>query len=59
MPGPNRQGYISQTLCICIFTTVGFGGVTETLLTKFGMKQTGVQATELAHDKVRGPALGV
>lgn len=51
MPGPNRQAYISQTLCICIFTTVGFGGVTETLLTRFGMKQTGPAPTELAHDR--------
>ncbi|GMH89682.1 hypothetical protein TL16_g11533, partial [Triparma laevis f. inornata] len=32
MPGPNKQSYVANTLCICIFTTVVCGGFTEKLL---------------------------
>jgi len=39
MPGPNRETYASGTLTICIITTVVCGGFTESILTKFGMKQ--------------------
>jgi hypothetical protein len=38
---PGTQSYIANTLFICIFTTVVCGGVTERMLTKFGMKQPG------------------
>lgn len=40
MPGSNRDNYASCTLMICITTTVLFGGCTEKILTRFGMKQT-------------------
>lgn len=39
MPGSNRDNYASSTLMICIITTVVFGGCTEKILTRFGMKQ--------------------
>jgi len=39
MPGPNRDVYATCTLSICIFTTVVCGGLTERILTHFGMKQ--------------------
>ena len=39
MPGPNKDSYVANTLCICIFTTVICGGFTERILTRFGMKQ--------------------
>jgi len=39
MPGPNREVYATVTLSICIFTTVVCGGLTERILTHFGMKQ--------------------
>ena len=42
MPGPNKKSYISATLSICITTTVLFGGVTERILTRYGMKQSDV-----------------
>ena len=38
MPGPNKDSYITATLSICIFTTVVCGAMTETVLTKAGMK---------------------
>lgn len=40
MPGPNREVYATATLFICIFTTVICGGLTDTVLTYFDMKQT-------------------
>ena len=40
MPGPNREVYATATLFICIFTTVVCGGLTDTVLTHFDMKQT-------------------
>jgi len=40
MPGPNKKSYVANTLAICIFTTVVCGGVTEKILTRYGMKQT-------------------
>lgn len=40
MPGPNREVYATATLFICIFTTVVCGGLTDTVLTHFEMKQT-------------------
>lgn len=39
MPGPNREVYATATLFICIFTTVVCGGLTDRMLTEFGMKQ--------------------
>ena len=39
MPGPNREVYATVTLSICIFTTVVCGGLTDRMLTHFGMKQ--------------------
>jgi sodium/hydrogen exchanger 8 len=39
MPGPNKDTYITTTLLICLFTTIVCGGMTEGVLTKFGMKQ--------------------
>jgi solute carrier family 9 (sodium/hydrogen exchanger), member 8 len=39
MPGPNREVYATATLTICIFTTVVCGGLTDQVLTRFGMKQ--------------------
>jgi solute carrier family 9 (sodium/hydrogen exchanger), member 8 len=39
MPGPNREAYATATLSICIFTTVVCGGLTDHMLTLFGMKQ--------------------
>jgi sodium/hydrogen exchanger 8 len=41
MPGPHRESYATTTLFICIFTTVVCGGLTEHVLTEFGMKQDG------------------
>lgn len=41
MPGPNKDVYATATLSICIFTTVVCGGLTEGMLTSFGMKQGG------------------
>jgi len=45
MPGENREVYATTTLFICIFTTVVCGGLTDRMLTKFGMKQ-GVNDSE-------------
>lgn len=39
MPGPNREVYATVTLSICIFTTVVCGGLTDRMLSEFGMKQ--------------------
>lgn len=39
MPGSHADIYATSTLFICIFTTVICGGVTEQILTHFGMKQ--------------------
>ena len=39
MPGPNREAYATATLSICIFTTIVCGGLTDHMLTQFGMKQ--------------------
>lgn len=38
MPGNHNDIYATATLFICIFTTVVCGGVTEKILTAFGMK---------------------
>jgi solute carrier family 9 (sodium/hydrogen exchanger), member 8 len=38
MPGKHNDIYATATLFICIFTTVVCGGVTEKILTAFGMK---------------------
>ena len=38
MPGPNREVYATATLFICIFTTVVCGGLTDRMLTRYGMK---------------------
>jgi solute carrier family 9 (sodium/hydrogen exchanger), member 8 len=40
MPGPNREEYATATLSICIVTTVVCGGLTDRVLTQFGMKQS-------------------
>jgi len=40
MPGNHREIYATTTLFICIFTTVVCGGLTDRMLTRFGMKQT-------------------
>ena len=39
MPGPNSDSYASATLFICLFSTIVCGGCTESMLTRFGMKQ--------------------
>ncbi|GMI39268.1 hypothetical protein TeGR_g9258, partial [Tetraparma gracilis] len=49
MPGPNAKSYIANTLAICIFTTVVCGGVTEKILTRYGMKQPLSADIELTH----------
>jgi solute carrier family 9 (sodium/hydrogen exchanger), member 8 len=41
MPGAHRDSYATTTLFICIFTTVVCGGLTDRVLTEFGMKQDG------------------
>jgi len=46
MPGPNQQVYATATLSICIFTTVVCGGLTDRMLTSFGMKQRPVDDGE-------------
>ena len=38
MPGRHREVYATTTLFICIFTTVVCGGLTDRMLTRFGMK---------------------
>lgn len=38
MPGENTDLYVSTTLSIVIFTTVVCGGLTEPMLSKFGMR---------------------
>jgi len=40
MPGVHREYYATTTLFICIFTTVVCGGLTDRMLTRFGMKQS-------------------
>ena len=40
MPGPNKDVYATATLSICIFTTVVCGGLTDRMLTIFGMKDS-------------------
>lgn len=40
MPGNHNDIYATTTLFICIFTTVVCGGVTEKILTAFGMKNS-------------------
>lgn len=40
MPGPNSDVYATATLTVCIFTTVVCGGFTNTILTKFDMKNS-------------------
>jgi len=49
MPGPNRETYVAVTLSLCIFTTVVCGGLTETMLSKMGMKKMeGFQTNEFS-----------
>lgn len=55
MPGNHRDIYATATLFICIFTTVVCGGVTEKILTHFGMKQGSRGA---AHDSDHGEVDG-
>ena len=50
MPGENKPSYIANTLCVCIFTTVVCGGVTERILTRYGMKREGGGEVELRHN---------
>lgn len=38
IPGEHRDVYISSTLLIVVFTTVVFGGLTEPVVTGFGMR---------------------
>jgi sodium/hydrogen exchanger 8 len=46
MPGPNREAYATATLSICIFTTIVCGGLTDHMLTQFGMKQARPNSTD-------------
>ncbi|GAX26663.1 solute carrier family 9 (sodium/hydrogen exchanger), member 8 [Fistulifera solaris] len=46
MPGPNREVYATATLFICIFTTVVCGGLTDTVLTYFDMKQSSSMSSD-------------
>ena len=52
-PGPNRDTYAAGTLFICLFTTVICGGLTEKILTRFGMKQ-GIDNTSDGYDNFLG-----
>jgi solute carrier family 9 (sodium/hydrogen exchanger), member 8 len=56
MPGPNRQVYATATLSICIVTTVVCGGLTNHMLTAFGMK-TNKNADDL-HDILKSNGSG-
>ena len=38
-PGPHKEVYATATLTICIITTVFCGGLTERMLTVFGMRE--------------------
>lgn len=49
MPGNHNDIYATATLFICIFTTVVCGGVTEKMLTFFGMK-SGARRSTRGHD---------
>ena len=51
MPGPNKDVYATATLSICIFTTVVCGGLTEGILTAFGMKQR--RPTDMSSDDMQ------
>lgn len=48
MPGKHSEIYATTTLFICIFTTVVCGGLTDRMLTGFGMKE------EIPNDSDRG-----
>jgi sodium/hydrogen exchanger 8 len=50
MPGEHRELYVSTTLSIIIFTTVVCGGLTESLLTKMGMKVNSKELDEKNKD---------
>jgi len=50
MPGTHADIYATATLFICIFTTVVCGGVTEKILTHFGMKQGATASRRNIHD---------
>ncbi len=49
MPGPNAKAYKANTLAICIFTTIVCGGVTEKILTRYGMKTGDSSEVVLQH----------
>lgn len=38
MPGEHKDLYVTTTLSLVIFTTIGLGGFTERVLSKMGMK---------------------
>jgi hypothetical protein len=48
VPGPNREVYATATLSICIVTTVVCGGLTNHMLTAFGMKTN--KTADTLHD---------
>ena len=54
MPGSHADIYATSTLFICIFTTVVCGGVTEKILTHFGMKQGSLGSPRNGEDGVNG-----
>ncbi|CAB9529691.1 Sodium/hydrogen exchanger [Seminavis robusta] len=56
MPGNHRDLYATATLFICIFTTVVCGGVTEKILTHFGMKQGSRVGAHESDDEMNGSA---
>jgi sodium/hydrogen exchanger 8 len=54
---PNRDVYATATLSICIFTTIVCGGLTEGMLTLFGMKEHSVDDNG-ANDEDHADGLG-
>jgi len=50
MPGPNRDTYVTATLSICFFTTVVCGGCTDSILSRYGMKNEGKADVEISEE---------
>ena len=50
MPGPNRDTYVTATLSICFFTTVVCGGCTDSILSRYGMKNEGKDDVEISEE---------
>lgn len=57
MPLQHRDLYVSTTLSVVVFTTVVFGGLTEPILTKMGMRQVDIVGDGSLH--ALGEGLGL